>query len=216
MIDALAPLIELASALNTSRRTNVNQTQLAKDQSTEPFATMGDAVGAKLHELEEAVENPSDPERERGSRAEAKAEALPSAAKGRVAQWFEKRSKSWGKDRLERLVSRRGKVAQSMRNIPENVHRTGRQSELVLELVDDFRSGTYRAIPWHSVAVLVGVLLYTVNPADVVPDVIPLVGGLDDVTLIALAIRLARKDLIKYCEFKGYDTDKYFGGGAPA
>ena len=44
-----------------------------------------------------------------------------------------------------------------------------------------------------------------------IPDYVPSLGQLDDLAVVALAMRWMRKDLVKYCEYKGYDPDNYFG-----
>jgi uncharacterized membrane protein YkvA (DUF1232 family) len=86
-----------------------------------------------------------------------------------------------------------------------------KQTALVLDLLDDFRSGTYRQVPWHSIAIASAGVLYAVSPADVVPDFIPFLGALDDVAVAAIATRLIKKDLVRYCHYKGYSEAEYFG-----
>jgi len=110
---------------------------------------------------------------------------------------------------LARLNARR-RLGASLERIPDNLHRTAKQLALGLEMVEDFRRGRYRAIPWGSLAVLTGALLYTVNPADVLPDAILGLGSLDDAIVLALATRFVRPQLEAYCEFKGYAWDEYF------
>jgi uncharacterized membrane protein YkvA (DUF1232 family) len=90
------------------------------------------------------------------------------------------------------------------------MHRVARQTRLVLEALDDFNSGEYRAMPWGSLAVMAGAVLYAVNPADVVPDVMPMLGSLDDLAVVAVAVRLVQRDLKQYCEYKGYPVAEYF------
>jgi len=130
--------------------------------------------------------------------------------KKRVLRWLEDKARAWGLVHLERLVERKGSLGKTMRAVPTNMHRVANQTQLVLELIDDFRAGKYRAIPWRSMAILIGVLLYTVSSADVLPDTLPLFGALDDISLIALATRFVERDLKAYCRFKGYNQDEYF------
>lgn len=136
--------------------------------------------------------------------------AATDRARHPVIDWLEAKAKLWGKVRLDRLAARQGQVSRSMRSIPAHLHRAARQAELLLELVDDFKSGRYRAITWRRMALLVGALLYTVSPADVIPDVLPVLGAFDDAALMALAARVLRQDLVRYCEFKGYELQHYF------
>jgi uncharacterized membrane protein YkvA (DUF1232 family) len=59
-------------------------------------------------------------------------------------------------------------------------------------------------------ALAAGAVLYSVSPTDIVPDVLPLVGSLDDLFLMGLALRLIEKDLRAYAASKGYDVAEYF------
>jgi uncharacterized membrane protein YkvA (DUF1232 family) len=60
-------------------------------------------------------------------------------------------------------------------------------------------------------ALLAGAVLYTVSPTDVVPDLVPFLGALDDLAVLAVATRLLRKDLEEYARFKHYSVQAYFG-----
>lgn len=128
----------------------------------------------------------------------------------KVLGWLEDFSQKWGAAHLRTLVQKKGRVHQTMSAVPEQMHRVANQTKLVLELIDDFRDGTYRGVSWRSVALLTGALLYSVSPADVIPDAFPVVGQLDDLVLIAIVTRIVQDDLRDYCRFKGYDEDEYF------
>ena len=84
------------------------------------------------------------------------------------------------------------------------------QTQLALELLDDFKAGEFRDVPWHSVAILSGAVLYLVSPLDVIPYKLPGLGHLDEVALLSVAVRLAQKDLRRYCEFKRRPAADYF------
>jgi uncharacterized membrane protein YkvA (DUF1232 family) len=131
-----------------------------------------------------------------------------------LRQWLERAvkgaSEALGQRYLARLITGQGTLRESMSGIPDRLQRVAQQSRLVLELLDDVRAGAYHDLSWYSVPVAAAALLYTVNPADVVPDVLPFLGGLDDAALLALAVRLLRHDLRAYCRFKGYPEAQYF------
>jgi uncharacterized membrane protein YkvA (DUF1232 family) len=119
-------------------------------------------------------------------------------------------SEAVGQRYLQRLGGGPGALRESLSGIPDRFQRAAQQSRLVLELLDDVRAGTYRDLSWYSVPVAAAAVLYTISPADVVPDALPFLGGIDDVALLALAVRLLRNDLRAYCRFKGYPEGQYF------
>ena len=132
-------------------------------------------------------------------------------ARGRALSALEKLSSRWSTRTLAKLAAKRGNLAQGLAEVPERMHLVANQTQLVLELIDDVKSGAYRGIPWRHVAMLSAIVLYAVSPADLVPDFVPVLGSLDDVVLMALATRLARGQLRAYCRFKGYPVEQYFG-----
>jgi len=138
----------------------------------------------------------------------------PRPVSGGALGLVEKLSSRWSTRTLAKLAAKRGNLAQGLKEVPERMHLAANQTRLVLELIDDVKSGTYRSIPWRHVAMLTAIALYAVSPADIVPDFIPVLGSLDDVVLMAIATRLARDQLRAYCRFKGYPIDQYFGADA--
>jgi uncharacterized membrane protein YkvA (DUF1232 family) len=130
----------------------------------------------------------------------------PSRLKRTVERW----SKRVTIRSIVRLVVHRKRVKATLQEIPGRMQRVTNQVRLVLELIDDFAEGTYREVPWHSMAIAAGAILYSVSPADIVPDALPLVGSLDDLLLIGIALRLIEKDLRAYAVSKGYDVNDYF------
>jgi len=74
--------------------------------------------------------------------------------------------------------------------------------KLLFSLTKDYIDGSYRKVPFRTIASIAATLLYIVNPIDIVPDFIPGVGLLDDVLIIAVCLRLVAKDLQDYRDWK--------------
>ncbi len=74
--------------------------------------------------------------------------------------------------------------------------------KLLIAVVKDYRRGKYRKIPFWTVAAIVGALLYVLNPLDLIPDFLPLVGQIDDAAVIAACLLMVRQDLHKYKKWK--------------
>ena len=49
---------------------------------------------------------------------------------------------------------------------------------------------------------MIGAIAYLLDPLDVIPDFIPIIGFTDDATVIALAISRVRKELDKFEEWE--------------
>lgn len=134
---------------------------------------------------------------------------------GRLGRWLEAvLARRIGGRELAMLAAQRGQVTAAWRHLPERMHLVANQTRLMMELVDDFRSGAYRAISWRSLALVVFAILYVANPADVLPDVLAGLGALDDIAVAALVSRVLRDELRAYCEHKGYETAEYFASAA--
>ena len=73
---------------------------------------------------------------------------------------------------------------------------------LLLDLVRDAWTGTYRSVPYWTLSAAVFVLLYVLNPMDVIPDALPAVGLLDDATVLSLCLMLIEHDLNQYRTWK--------------
>ncbi len=77
--------------------------------------------------------------------------------------------------------------------------------QLCQNLLKDYHSGRYRDVPSWIIAVIAFALLYLINPIELIPDVIPVVGYLDDAVLVAIAVKLAKNELQKYKEWKTHN-----------
>ena len=74
--------------------------------------------------------------------------------------------------------------------------------KLLISAVKDYWTGKYRMWPWGTVAAVVFTLLYVLNPFDLVPDVLPIIGEVDDAAVLAACLFLIERDLLAYKEWK--------------
>ncbi len=88
------------------------------------------------------------------------------------------------------------------------------QAKLILELVKDYWSGRYREVPYWAISAGALALLYVLNPADVIPDVIIGVGYLDDATVVAFCLKLIERELERYKLWKTSQSDSSDPGGS--
>ncbi len=74
--------------------------------------------------------------------------------------------------------------------------------KIMMGMVKDMKRGAYTSVPWFVIATIVMVLLYMLNPLDLVPDFIPGVGYLDDLAILSLGMGWIETDVHKYLDWK--------------
>jgi uncharacterized membrane protein YkvA (DUF1232 family) len=74
--------------------------------------------------------------------------------------------------------------------------------QAMLRLVRAWARGEYRMVPWRTVAVAVAALLYVLDPLDAIPDWLPGIGFIDDVTMIGLLVGSIRSDLTRFVDWE--------------
>ena len=74
--------------------------------------------------------------------------------------------------------------------------------KVLTALVRDWRAGRYRQALYATIAAVAFALLYVFNPLDIVPDVLPFLGAVDDAAVIGACLMLVERDLKKYRSWK--------------
>lgn len=74
--------------------------------------------------------------------------------------------------------------------------------KLLLAMVGDYYRGTYRLVPYWAIAAVVFALLYVLNPFDIVPDVVPLLGFVDDAAVMGVCLSMIEQQLYDYKGWK--------------
>lgn len=74
--------------------------------------------------------------------------------------------------------------------------------KILISLIKDYRAGFYRQVPYGTIAAVVFTLLYVFNPLDLMPDVLPFIGVLDDAALFGACLVAIERDLFKYRNWK--------------
>lgn len=89
--------------------------------------------------------------------------------------------------RLEKKLKVVPKVGEKLARIP-----------LFVSLLYDYFKGNYTEIPIGSLLSLIACLIYFVSAIDFIPDIIPVVGYLDDAACLALCWQWISSDVIEY------------------
>ena len=70
--------------------------------------------------------------------------------------------------------------------------------ELLWQMLKDYHSGAYRDVPWKFIAASGFAIFYLLNPFDVVPDVLPVIGYVDDAAVFGLVLSSFKSEIEKY------------------
>jgi uncharacterized membrane protein YkvA (DUF1232 family) len=73
---------------------------------------------------------------------------------------------------------------------------------MLMALLRDYRAGNYRRALFGTIAAAAFALIYVFNPFDILPDVLPLIGAVDDASVVAACLMLIERDLYKYRAWK--------------
>lgn len=68
----------------------------------------------------------------------------------------------------------------------------------VVRLVRSYASGEYRDIKTSTIVSGLGVLLYVLSPIDLIPDFIPVLGWLDDLSLVSWFVGKFQAELVRF------------------
>ena len=69
---------------------------------------------------------------------------------------------------------------------------------VIISMLKSWAKGDYKVVPWTSLALCAGALIYFVNPFDAVPDLLPGIGLLDDATVVGFVLASIKKDVQKF------------------
>jgi uncharacterized membrane protein YkvA (DUF1232 family) len=109
-------------------------------------------------------------------------------------------------DKLSSLI---GSVSEKLSDMDENKKRVSGFFDKVrtmLRMLRAYINGEYREIPWRSLLMIIGSLIYFLMPLDLIPDFIPVTGFADDISIIFLVFSSINEDIIAFLEFEESQT----------
>ncbi|WP_307725335.1 YkvA family protein [Halomonas halmophila] len=82
-----------------------------------------------------------------------------------------------------------------------------RALSLFVPMLADVLRGRYRPVPWPAIAWMLVAFAYLVSPLDLIPDVLMLIGVVDDVVVVGWLLTRVDRSLEAYRRWKYGDTD---------
>lgn len=102
---------------------------------------------------------------------------------------------------IEKVVEKSDEIQKKFRSRGP-LQRFIEDARLLIAVIKDYWTGKYRQMPWGAVAAIAFTLIYVFNPLDLVPDVLPIVGEIDDAAVFTACLFLVERDLLKYKDWK--------------
>ena len=101
-----------------------------------------------------------------------------------------------------RQVSEREAEIRARFDRPGPIGRVLSDVNLLLALIKDYWTREYRQVPWWVIAAITFCFLYVVNPVDLLPDWVPIIGQIDDLVVITACLVLIQQELQEYKAWK--------------
>jgi len=76
--------------------------------------------------------------------------------------------------------------------------------KLLFAVARDYANGTYRELPWTTIAGIAATLIYVFSPIDLIPDIIPVAGLSDDALVVLACLKCIENDLQRYKDWKNW------------
>ncbi len=76
----------------------------------------------------------------------------------------------------------------------------------LFRLIRAWDSGKYRDVPWQTIVLAIAAVVYFVNPFDLIPDFIPVIGYIDDATVIGFVIASISSTIANFRDWEKYHS----------
>lgn len=103
--------------------------------------------------------------------------------------------------KLGGLISNAKEKLKQLDDSRTNLKNIIRYVTVFIRMLKDVSSGYYPNLPWRSLLTIVASILYFVNPLDLIPDFIPGIGLLDDITLLGWVYKNIERDVERYLDW---------------
>jgi uncharacterized membrane protein YkvA (DUF1232 family) len=120
------------------------------------------------------------------TKANTKASEAYKAAESKASEYANDSAK------LKKLIDDASNKASSNKNALQEVWET---LLAFFRLLKAYAKGEYRSIPTTSLLMIIASIVYFLSPIDLIPDFIPIVGYLDDVTVIGWTMKSVQSDI---------------------
>lgn len=118
---------------------------------------------------------------------------------------LEKRQKKFLKEDFEKVIDKEEELEKKFRN-QRKLTRFLSDFKLLLSMIKDYYHGKYREVPWYVISAAGAALLYVLSPIDLILDIIPIGGYIDDAAVFLFCINQIKEEIDKYKIWKSIQS----------
>jgi uncharacterized membrane protein YkvA (DUF1232 family) len=107
-------------------------------------------------------------------------------------------------DLIRDVTGKMGDIDDSKRKVSDFLDKV----RTFVRMLTSYINGDYREIPWKSLLLLIGALIYFIMPIDLIPDFIPASGLLDDISVVLLVFNGINEDINAFLEYEKSKKEK--------
>lgn len=113
--------------------------------------------------------------------------------------------------KIEEVLKKEDIIEQKRKKLnPAKFFMLFKQIKLGFEMLKDYKKKNYKNVPWKTIAIITAAILYFINPIDLIPDFMGIIGFTDDAIVLGFVFNSLREELIKYCNWRGLNAEEYF------
>ena len=106
-------------------------------------------------------------------------------------------------NRLKTLV---GSAGDKLSSAHAGIKSVRNDAGTLTNLVKAWMKREYREVPWSTLLLTAGALVYFVNPMDAIPDILPATGLIDDAGVIGFVLASVKNDIEKFRKWQADST----------
>jgi uncharacterized membrane protein YkvA (DUF1232 family) len=109
------------------------------------------------------------------------------------------------KDKQERIRTLLKSFAEKLIRVSlknERVRQLKDQFQVLSRIVKAYIEGDYQTVPWTAMVSVLAAIIYFINPFDLIPDMIPIIGLTDDVSVLLWVFKSLGKEIDAFVEWE--------------
>jgi uncharacterized membrane protein YkvA (DUF1232 family) len=105
------------------------------------------------------------------------------------------------KDKLMKTVDKAFKKVTDIEGEEGEIKGLAYKVRIFIRMIRAYVEGEYREVPWKTMLIILAGLIYFVNPFDLVPDFLPGIGYIDDITILLWVFKSVEEEILKFQEY---------------